>query len=288
MRLLTNPLFLRMVAVAVAAGVAFLMGMLLMKKVRRNIQQESALGEGNPSNEAFPLHTYHAVIQQLKQQKHELQALQQQERRRSKTAENLSATLLANLSSGVLFFNTAGLIRQANASAKAILGFAAPAGMNAQELFRSASVESNSEPEVSTAADAISQTLSDAIVFRRLEIDYVTPAGQHRVLDLTVSPVYSADAQLLGASCVIEDETEVAEMRRNQALRGDVSAEMALELRSSLATISDYARKLASNYDQKSAEQLATDIAVEADLLQRNIGGFLAAGKASGTASGMN
>jgi signal transduction histidine kinase len=77
-------------------------------------------------------------------------------------------------------------------------------------------------------------------------------------------------------------------MRRNQALRGDVSAEMALELRSSLATISDYARKLASNYDQKSAEQLATDIAVEADLLQRNIGGFLAAGKASGTASGMN
>ncbi len=288
MKLLTNPLFLRMVAVAVSAGIAFLVGMLLMKKVRRKIQQEGALSEGDPSTEAFPMHTYHAVIQQLKQQKHELQALQQQERRRSQTTENLSATVLANLSSGVLFFNTAGLIRQANAAAKAILGFAAPAGMNAKELFRAATVDSQSDPPVDTAADAIIRTLNDGSVFRRLEINYVTPAGQHRVLDLTVSPVYSTDAQPLGASCVIEDHTEVAEMRRNQALLGDVSAEMALELRSSLATISEYARKLASNYDPKSAEQLAADIAAEAGHLQHKIGGFLAAGKASGTASGMN
>lgn len=286
MRLLTNPLFLRMVAVFFAGAFAFFLGVVLMRKVRRSLQQDVALSDGNTSAESFPLHTYHAVIQQLKQQKHELQALQQQERRRSQTAENLSAAVLSNLSSGVLFFNTAGLVRQANSAAKSILGFAAPAGMNANDLFRDAAVQTERAGEIRTAAEAVSETLKHASVFRRLETDYATPAGQRRVLDLTVSPVYAADAQLLGATCVIEDQTEVAEMRRHQVLCGEMSAEMALELKNSLQTISGYAQNLANNFDSKTAEQLAIDIAAEAGHLERKIGGFLSGARAMGKASG--
>ena len=69
--------------------------------------------------ETFPLHTYHAVIQQLKQQKHELQSSQREERRRAKTSENISAAVLSNLSCGVLFFTPNGLVRQANAFGEA-------------------------------------------------------------------------------------------------------------------------------------------------------------------------
>ena len=36
------------------------------------------------------------------------------ERRRAKTSENISAAVLSNLSSGVVFFTPNGLVRQAN------------------------------------------------------------------------------------------------------------------------------------------------------------------------------
>jgi PAS domain S-box-containing protein len=288
-RLLTNPLFLRMAVVFFAAAFAFVLGLLLVKRIRRAVQEDSFLGEGNPETDSFPLHTYHAVIQQLKQQKHELQSLQQQERRRAKTTENVSAAVLSNLSSGVLFFNTSGLIRQANQAAKNILGFAGPIGMNSTDLFRDARVRATSPGQGPlTLAEAISSTLRKAGAFRRMEADYVTPAGEERVLEVTVSPLYAANAELLGAACLINDQTEIAQIRRKQELRGEISAEMALALRNSLATISEYARKLAASSDPYQAEQMAADIAHEAQQLEHSMSAYLSESKAAGAAAGAN
>jgi signal transduction histidine kinase len=153
--------------------------------------------------------------------------------------------------------------------------------MNGQDLFRGARVETKYGNDIVTAADAVNHTLQHATRFRRLETVFVTPGGERRVLDLTVSPVYSSDAQMLGAACVIEDQTEMTDMRRHQVLRGEISAEMALELRNSLACIYRYASTLAEHYDKVSAAQLATDISAEAQHLEQKIGGFLA-----GTQSG--
>jgi nitrogen fixation/metabolism regulation signal transduction histidine kinase len=44
------------------------------------------------------------VIQQLKQQKHELQVQTQTEQHRARTTENYSQAVLSNLSCGVLVF----------------------------------------------------------------------------------------------------------------------------------------------------------------------------------------
>ena len=288
MKLLTHPIVIRMAIVLIAGGFAFATGILLMKLVRRRVQDESTLGEGDPAAGAFPLHTYHAVIQQLKQQKHELQALQQAERRRAKTTENVSAAVLSNLSSGVLFFNPAGLVRQANAAAKQILGFASPLGMNASELFRDATVHGSGQdgaPAV-TLAEAVGMTLRDAAALRRLESDYTTPAGDARVLEVTVSPVYAANAELLGGACLISDQTEIAGMRRRQQLSGEISAEVALDLRNSLATIAGYAKSLTESGDADRVVRLALDIAAEAEYMRKTIGGSLAGAKAQGAATG--
>ena len=86
------------------------------------------------------MHAYHAVIQQLKQQKHELAAQQLSERRKAKASDTLSSTILSNLSCGVLFFNASGLVRQANAAARKLLGFASPVGLHVADLFRSATL----------------------------------------------------------------------------------------------------------------------------------------------------
>ena len=171
-RLATNPIVLRMVLVFVAAGFAFIVGLLLMRRMRRSISEEGSFSDTPSSvsvSESFPLHTYHAVIQQLKQQKHELQSLQLLERRRAKTSENISAAVLSNLSSGVLFFTPNGLVRQANASAKQILGFASPAGMSAAEIFREAKLISASDGSFANLAEAVNVSLREKNRFQRLE-----------------------------------------------------------------------------------------------------------------------
>jgi len=300
-KLLTNPIVLRMALVFVAGSFAFVVGLLLMKRMRRSISDEGSFSDASASSasESFPLHTYHAVIQQLKQQKHELQSLQVAERRRARTSENISAAVLANLSSGVLFFTPNGLVRQANASAKQILGFASPTGMSAAEIFREAELISSSQTTYTNLAEAVNAGLREKTRFQRLEARYRTPAGEERALDITISPVHAPDSEApgaagpgmagqgvaglgvacLGVACLINDRTEVTEIRRQEELRGEMSAEMALGLRNSLTSIAGYAQQLAASREPELARQLASDIAVEAAHLDRTIGGFLAGAK---------
>ena len=272
---------LRMALVFVAAGFAFVMGLLAMRRMRRSISEEASFPEARGPAESFPLHTYHAVIQQLKQQKHELQSLQLVERRRARTSENVSAAVLSNLSSGVLFFTPNGLVRQANASAKQILGFGSPTGMSAAEIFREAELISASGGNYTSLAEAVNVSLREKTRFQRLEASYRTPSGEERTLDITVSSVHAPDSEVLGAACLINDRTEMTEIRRQQELRGEMSAEMALGLRNSLTTISGYAQQLAASRDPELARQLAADIAAEAAHLDRTIGGFLAGARAA-------
>lgn len=285
MKLLGNPIVVRMLVVLFAATFAFVIGLVIMRRMRRSITEEAAVDEVSPSAESFPLHTYHAVIQHLKQQKHELQSLQQVERRRARTSENVSAAVLSNLSCGVLFFTGNGLVRQVNAAARHILGFASPAGMDATEIFRDASLRSTSDGSFKNVAEAIQASLREKTPYRRLSARYFTPARQERALDITVTAVHAPDGEVLGAACLINDQTEIAQIRRQQELRGEMSAEMALELRNSLATISGYAQQLAASRDQELARQLAADIAAEAAHLGRTIGGFLAGARAAKSAA---
>ena len=280
MKLLANPLFLKMVVLFFGAALAFLMGIFMMRRMYHSLVSEQAsLQRSAPSAESFPLHTYHAVIQQLKQQKHELTALQQTERRRAKASENISVAVLSNLSSGVLFFGTNGLVRQANQSAKSILGFASAVGMNAEEIFRDTQAQSAAGQR--PLAESIRYALRDGTPLRQVKAEYVTPAGEHREIQVTVSRVAAADASSIGATCLITDQTQIAQILRQQDMRREMSAEMALALRNSLVTISGYAQQLAQNRDPEVARQLAADIAAESAHLDRTIGGFLAGASAA-------
>jgi PAS domain S-box-containing protein len=278
---MTNPVVLRMVMVLVVAGVAFVVGLVMMRRMRRSITEEGLFPETPAAPAAFALHTYHAVIQQLKQQKHELQSLRLSERKRARTSENVSAAVLSHLPCGLLFFAPNGLVRQANQSAKQILGLASPSGMSAAELFRDAELVSVSEGAYANVAEAVDTGLREKTRLCRLEARYETPAGEERALEITVSNMHTQDGESLGAACLINDRTEMVEIRQQQELRGEMSAEMALALRTSLTTISGYAQQLAASRDAELARQLATDIASEAAHLDRTIGGFLAGAKAA-------
>ena len=275
MKLLGSPIVIRMAGLLLVSGFAFLLGLIFIRRMRKTLSQESTWDGGSTSVESLPLHTYHAVIQQLKQQKHELQSLQLVERKRAKSTENISAAVLSHLSSGVMFFAPTGLIRQANTAAKHILGFASPVGLSAPEVFRQATFAAPSAPGRSVA-EVVRASWRENIPAGPMELEYVTPSGQKRFLEVTVTAVNSSSDEVLGAACLINDKTEVTLIRQQQELRGEMSAEMALELRNSLTTISGYAQQLAASRDPELARQIAADIASEAAQLNHTIGGFLA------------
>ena len=276
MKLLTNPIFLKMVLLLFASGFALVMAWFMMRRVRKSLSDGDSLPTVAASAAQLPLHTYHAVIQQLKQQKHELTTLRDAESRRARSSENISAAVLSNLSSGVLFFGPNGLVRQANQAAKSILGTASPSGMNPEEVFRQTSVRASSQSESNLLAESIHVVLRDGTPLQRVEVEYLTPAGEHRILSITASRVPAADGTPLGVACLINNQTELSTIRRQMELRGELSAEMALALRTSLITISGYAQQLAKNRDPELATQIAADIAAEARHLDHTIGGFLA------------
>jgi PAS domain-containing protein len=309
-RLLANPLVLRAGVVLFCATFAFLMGLIFIRLLRKSINDEAEISsDAKPSLEALPLHVYNTVIQQLKQQKHELIAQSQAEQNRARTSETFSQAVLSNLSCGVLVFGTNGLVKTSNPAAKEILGFASTTGMGAEDIFRGA-VISNTEcaaSAVSTDHEAINDqetgeaSFEDAVLLsdevdavlhegsgrREAQAEYETPAGETRFIAVTVSPVKAVDGSLLGVACLINDVTELERIRSERSLQGEISAEMALQLRTSLNAISGYAQQLAEAGDATQSRQLATDIAHEAASLGRNIGSFLAAkGATQGAAVG--
>ena len=302
MRLLTNPLLLRAAVVLFCGMSAFLLGLLFMRMLRKNIAEESDFSaNAKPSLETLLLHLFDTVIQQLKQQKHELQVQSKAEQHRARTSETFSQAVLSNLSCGVLVFGTNGLVRSSNPAAKAILGFASATGMSADDIFRGALVTSSrpaaaagsvgSVDEVDepvSLADEVRVVLQENCKRRDAQAEYETPAGETRFVAVTVSPVPAVDGSLLGVACLINDLSELERIRRQQELHGEISAEMALQLRTSLATISGYAQQLANSRDPELAKQLAGDIAHEAAELDRSIGGFLSARRAAQAAAAGN
>ena len=289
-----------MAALLFAAVAAFGLGFFIIRRLRKNLVAETdEINQAPLAAEGLPVHAYHAVIQQLKQQKHELSAQQLAERRKAKASDTLSSTILSNLSCGVLFLNTSGLVRQTNAAARKLLGFASPVGLHSSDLFRSARLRpennallSTSEKTTSgatmsqlTVEEALAPALAGKSAVRGLLLNYVTRDGENHVIELTASPVLGEDASLMGTTLVLTDKTDIERIRHEQKLRQEISSELALGLRDSLTTIAGYAQQLACSRDADLARQLADSIAQEAAQLDRTIGSFLGGARAATTSS---
>jgi nitrogen-specific signal transduction histidine kinase len=189
----------------------------------------------------------------------------------------LSSSILSDLSCGVLFLNTNGLVRQANSAAKHLLGFASPIGLHVADLFRTSTLrpESDRTYTSSTVEQALAPVFAGKSTIRGLVVNHFTRDGASQILEVTASPVLAEDASLMGTTLVLTDKTDLERIRYEQKTRQEVSSELALGLRNSLTTISGCARQLATNQDPRTALQLADCIAKEAAQLDRTIGRFL-------------
>jgi nitrogen-specific signal transduction histidine kinase/uncharacterized protein YdcH (DUF465 family) len=287
-----NPVALRMGLLMFAALAAFVLSIFVMRSLRKNlVQDQESLDHVPMGAEGLPVHAYHAVIQQLKQQKHELATQQLAERRKAKASDALSSTVLSNLACGVLFLNTSGLVRQANSAARTLLGFASPVGLHVTDLFRSAtlrpetqSLDSGSGSE-SGVEEALAPALAGKSAVRGLVLNHGTRDGENHVLEVMASPVLAEDASLMGTTLVLTDKTDIERIRHDQKMHQEISSELALGLRNSLTTIAGYAQQLACSRDPELARQLADSIAHEAAQLDRTIVSFLGGARAATTSS---
>ena len=287
MKLLTNPLIIRMGIVLLSGIVAFVVGVWLIRLMRQKITEEQVTETAPRTSDdgGFTLAAYQGVIQRLKEQEKELDRLHKVERERAQVSENVSAAVLSNLPSGVLLFNPAGLVQQANQAAKSILGYASPLGLHARDLFRGVSrvrmAPGEPESAVESLVEAVGQALRQGSAFRRVEADYQTPAGERRVLGITLSPVRAPGGDTLGAACLVSDLTEITSLARQMRLRenlaalGEMSAGIAHEFKNSLATISGYAQMLATERDAETSQEFARKIAAETSSLTRIVTDFL-------------
>lgn len=269
-RLLANPLVIRMGLGLLVSMAVFVAGILIIRALRRELVENESLAEplGSPEDATY---AYSAVIQKLKQQKFELQIAHTAQQRRAKASEQITAAVIANLPCGILFIGPNGLVKQANAAARQLLGFASPLGMSPDAIFRNTTVASESS-EPARLADEIGACLRSRIR-ASFHSSYETASGESRSLAFTLIPLTMDEASAL--ACVIDDETAVARNRREKLLQSEFVAEMALQLRFSLSVIRDCTERL-SKAAHQSDTHFAGDITAETDRIEKLVAEFVA------------
>ncbi|HEV3041083.1 MAG TPA: histidine kinase dimerization/phospho-acceptor domain-containing protein [Candidatus Angelobacter sp.] len=293
-QILRNPLVIRMALGVAIFLCAFLLAAILIRKVKQDITAEtSPAALPKEGSSAFGFAAYNGVIHQLREKEKNLQRLLETEQQRSASAEIIHEAMLANLSSGVIYLDWMGGVRQANRAARSLLGYASPLMFNLRDLFRTVTqvrwpdgTETNS---ANTLISALQQSIRDGTPFTKVEIEYRTPAGQKRTLAVSAFPVTeksapantAKDKEALGSCCLVEDLTQITEIARqmhvseNLASMGEISAGLVRDFKNSLETIAGHAQTLSTTNDGEETRQLAEKIKREAESLSKVVAEFL-------------
>src|SRR5713101_8213219 len=140
----------------------------------------------NPT--AFMAASMQAVIQKLREQEKELEALHRAERERAQQTERLSEAVTRNMPAGLLLLNSAGLITSANPAAELALGVKALVYRRYNEVL-------GAETRLT---QLIAGCLEQGRTFRREEVEYLTPSHELRELGVTISPILDDADQVTG------------------------------------------------------------------------------------------
>lgn len=240
-------------------------------------------GHRSLDDPAFLSTSMQDVIQRLKAQEKELERLHREEKHRAFQTERLSEAVTRNMPTGLLLINSNHLITLANPAAQSTLAMAT---LSYRRYDEALGVDSH-------LARLLTECLRDARTFQREEVEHFTPAGELRQLGVTISPVLAppphlrgqaADSEpgrIAGALCLLTDLTELTALQKqvrlkeSLALLGELSAGIAHEFKSALATISGYAQILRSEAAAGEQAECAEKIVQESRALTHLVTEFL-------------
>jgi len=204
----------------------------------------------------FVLETFQSVVGQLQEQRKELERLSQQARERANSAEKFSERIVASLPSALIAFDGSGRSMALNMPGRALLEVN---GTALGEPFQS--LLSNHQE----LAELVDDCLKRGTVYRRTEIETITPNGQVRRLGATVAPIeLPPERGPHGALCLLTDITEVTDLREQVALKkdlenlGEMSAGLAHEFKNAVAALQGYVQLL-QNLELNDKARVAAD-----------------------------
>jgi PAS domain S-box-containing protein len=192
----------------------------------------------------FVLETFQTVVAQLQDQRNELKKLSAQASERADSAEKFSERIVASVPSGLIAFDGNGHSVALNGPGRQLLGFDGKAmGQPYRNLLEG-------YPHL---AEMVEQCLETGTLYRREEVEAVTPNGHLRRLGATVAPIdLSTERGSRGALCLLTDITEVTQLREQVALKknleslGEMSAGLAHEFKNTIAALHGYAQLMQS------------------------------------------
>ena len=190
----------------------------------------------------FVLETFQSVVTQLQEQRKELEQLSAEARERASSAEKFSERIVASLPSGLIAFDGTGLSMAINTPGRTLLEVNGTALGESYQQLLSAHEE---------LAKMVGDCLQTGTVYRRTEVQTVSPNGKTRRLGATIAPIeLPPERGPRGALCLLTDITEVTELREQVALKnnleslGEMSAGLAHEFKNAIATLQGYAQLL--------------------------------------------
>jgi signal transduction histidine kinase len=221
----------------------------------------------------FVLETFQSVVAQLQEQRKELEQLGAEARERASSAEKFSERIVASLPSGLIAFDGAGLSMAINTPGRRLLEVDGRALGEPYQQLLGAHAE---------LASMIGDCLQNGTVYRRTEVEAVSPDGRLRRLGATIAPVeLPPERGPRGALCLLTDITEVTELREQVALKnnleslGEMSAGLAHEFKNAIATLQGYAQLLQSLELNDKAQVAAGSLLNEVRNLSSMVTAFL-------------
>jgi signal transduction histidine kinase len=221
----------------------------------------------------FVLETFQSVVAQLQEQRKELERLSAEARERASSAEKFSERIVASLPSGLLAFDGSGTSISVNGPARKLLEAQGSAlGESFESLF--------------AAHDELRHMVGDCLrngtLYRRTELEALTPQGQLRRLGATIAPIeLPPDRGPHGALCLLTDITEVTELREQVALKknleslGEMSAGLAHEFKNAVAALQGYVQLLQNLDLNEKAQATAASLLHEVRSLSQMVTAFL-------------
>ncbi len=248
---------------------------------KREAEDATVTKPSRPSDaSAFVTATYQGVIQQMREQEKELERLHRLERQRAEESQQLAATIMRNMATGLVMLNQRGLITESNPAAKLTLGHQVLTGRDYREVFWPGYKSFDTSSGLPEAMEAVNLCLSTGHTVRRMTLNYNAPNGQSMVLGIGFSPIVAADGAIGGAIMLLTDLTEInslqqqVRLKENMAALGEMAAGIAHEFKNALATISGYAQLIPIS-DLEEGRGFAQKIFKETQLLATIVTDFL-------------
>src|SRR5258705_2687577 len=221
----------------------------------------------------FVLETFQSVVAQLQEQRKELEQLSAQASERATSAEKFSERIVASLPSALIAFDGSGLSMAINAPGRALMEIDGKAlGQSFQTLFEN----------YAELKEMIEDCLQTGKLYRRTEVQVITPNGQNRRLGATIAPIeLPPERGPSGALCLLTDITEVTELREQVALKknleslGEMSAGLAHEFKNAVAALHGYVQLLQNLELNEKGKAAAASLLNEVRNLSEMVTAFL-------------